>query len=123
MVLGFLFSSTPAQAFDLCERDLSTVNDPQLRRIIVTCRVAKNIAKSFAIDEYQNGVVGAFPYALDSAAIGACSLSNLCFDNVMPRNANLPLREWAKTDTNEYTHLPTGDVCTYNSVYGSFVCQ
>lgn len=57
----------------------------------------------------------AFPSALDSAANGACSPTNLCFTTVLTDGIDA---DWTKSG-NAYTG-PTGKTYTYDAATGTF---
>ena len=60
---------------------------------------------------------GAYPSALDSAAIGVCDTSNPCFDGILGQGGIT--RVWEKTGIYQYLS-PTATVYTYNSTSGVF---
>jgi len=59
----------------------------------------------------------AFPASLDSASIGACSTTRVCFSNVLDQGAITS--DWTKNTPTRYTG-PTGTSYTYTAATGSF---
>jgi len=84
-----------------------------------------------ARDSAEKGVVGgvrggihtyfaqnrAYPGSLDSAAIGACNSTNICFDTVLQQGGITS--QWNKTGATVYVG-PAGTTFTYNTTSGDF---
>lgn len=67
---------------------------------------------------FANASPHAFPATLDSAANGACSATNVCFDNVLGQGA--VRSDWTKATATTYTG-PTGTTYTYTAATGTFL--
>lgn len=59
----------------------------------------------------------AYPTSLDSAAIGACTSANACFDTVLEQGGITD--DWSKESATTYKG-PAGTIYTYTSGTGSF---
>ena len=58
-----------------------------------------------------------YPVSLDSAAIAACSVSNVCFDTVLQQGGITS--DWIKTSATTYTG-PASGIYTYTAATGDF---
>ena len=59
----------------------------------------------------------AYPASLDSAAVGACNTTNVCFTTVLSQGGITS--DWSKATATTYTS-PTNTTYTYTSASGTF---
>jgi len=69
------------------------------------------------ISTYFAGNSQAYPATLDSAADGACTTSNQCFDTVLSQGGITS--DWTRNSSTSYTG-PAGTTYTYTAATGTF---
>jgi len=91
-------------------------NAQEAQRDGVAGAIRDGINMNFAQTLATTGT-GTFPSTLDSAAAGACSSTNVCFDTVLQQGIT---EGWTMNSATEYVHDATSTTYTYSTTDGTF---